>query len=488
MTSNETIDPCSAPLADASRAALAALEAQVRKDIPRVQARPEPWLPKSTMDPTYSVVICGAGLSGLGLAFGLLRRGINDFLILDENPAGREGPWITTARMKTLRSPKYLAALDFGIPSLTLQSWFEATYSEEAWEALDKPSKEDWMSYLKWFRRITGIKVQNNTKLEHVAPILDDEGLQLTLSDAAGTQSVVTASQLVLATGLDGGGGPRIPKEVRDSLPPDRYTHSGHTYDDHMLAGRSIAVLGGATSSFDWSVTALELGAREVRQFARTPGLSRTEALAWMDFPGFMGHFPDLPADLRWRFMHRYFQFKIPPTQDQYDRAMRDPKFMMVEGTGTNRFSVEKDGRIRIENDCGTFHADHLLLGTGYELNAEIRPELRALAGRFQTWGEAYTPPQGQEDPYIAAHPYLGSGFELTPKTPQDAWVSRVHMYNAAAVPSLGPVSNGVTGFKYGAPRLVAALVGRLFEENVEHFFHDLDQFDAQHFTPREPS
>ena len=40
---------------------------------------------------------------------------------LDENPAGLEGPWVTYARMVTLRTPKALTGLDYGMPSLTFQ-------------------------------------------------------------------------------------------------------------------------------------------------------------------------------------------------------------------------------------------------------------------------------------------------------------------------------------------------------------------------------
>lgn len=34
---------------------------------------------------------------------------------------GREGPWTTYARMVTLRTPKHLTGLDYGMPSLTFQ-------------------------------------------------------------------------------------------------------------------------------------------------------------------------------------------------------------------------------------------------------------------------------------------------------------------------------------------------------------------------------
>jgi cation diffusion facilitator CzcD-associated flavoprotein CzcO len=61
---------------------------------------------------TYAVVICGAGLSGLSIAFALKRRGIRSVRVIDQNKKGEEGPWVTCARMRTLRSPKYLSGPD----------------------------------------------------------------------------------------------------------------------------------------------------------------------------------------------------------------------------------------------------------------------------------------------------------------------------------------------------------------------------------------
>jgi len=38
-------------------------------------------------------------------------------------PEGREGVWVTFARMPTLRSPKDQTGPDLGLPSLTFEAW-----------------------------------------------------------------------------------------------------------------------------------------------------------------------------------------------------------------------------------------------------------------------------------------------------------------------------------------------------------------------------
>ena len=47
------------------------------------------------------------------------------------------GPWLTYARMKTLRSPKDFTGPDLDIPSLTYQSWHEARFGAADFAALD---------------------------------------------------------------------------------------------------------------------------------------------------------------------------------------------------------------------------------------------------------------------------------------------------------------------------------------------------------------
>jgi len=122
----------------------------------------------------YDVVIVGGGQSGLGTAFGLMRERITNFLVIDENPEGFEGPWITYARMYTLRTPKELPSIDLGVPSLTFKSWYIAKNGAEAWEKLDKIPRTDWMEYLKWYRNVLKIPVKNEVKLDLIEPT--DEG------------------------------------------------------------------------------------------------------------------------------------------------------------------------------------------------------------------------------------------------------------------------------------------------------------------------
>ena len=83
--------------------------------------------------------------------------------------------------------------------------------------------------------------------------------------------------------------------------------------------------------------------------------------------------------------------------------------------------------------------------------------------------------------------PYLGRTFELTPMDAErDRWVSRIHMFNGGAVPSLGPISNGITGVKYGIARIADGMTRAFFLEDAAHFREELANYREQHFNPRD--
>ena len=85
------------------------------------------------------VAIVGGGMCGLAAAFALRRLGISNITHVDRRAEGLEGPWLTYARMNTLRSPKHLTGPAMGLPNLTFRAWYEA--QGHAWEGLDRISR-----------------------------------------------------------------------------------------------------------------------------------------------------------------------------------------------------------------------------------------------------------------------------------------------------------------------------------------------------------
>ena len=83
---------------------------------------------------------------------------VTNVLIIDKAEEGKEGPWLSYARMHTLRSPKDFTGPDLDTPSLTYQSWHEARFGKESWQALDFDSRQLWVEYLAWFKRAVSFK------------------------------------------------------------------------------------------------------------------------------------------------------------------------------------------------------------------------------------------------------------------------------------------------------------------------------------------
>ncbi|RYI82939.1 MAG: NAD(P)/FAD-dependent oxidoreductase, partial [Acetobacteraceae bacterium] len=102
---------------------LAELELDVARDLELVAHPRAPWLVAKTCGgaPVLDCLIIGAGQCGLAVAHALKRDKVDNILVVDRAPFGREGPWVTYARMRTLRSWKTQIGPDLKQPSLTYQ-------------------------------------------------------------------------------------------------------------------------------------------------------------------------------------------------------------------------------------------------------------------------------------------------------------------------------------------------------------------------------
>ncbi len=230
---------------------LAALEAQVRRDIALTAHPRADWMKerKRHGKTVLDVLIVGAGQSGLATAFQLIRERVRNILVIDRAPEGQEGVWVTYARMPTLRSPKDQTGPDLDVPSLTFQAWFEAQHGAQAWDDLGLIASADWHAYLVWYRRVLDLPVRNNAGATSIEPgELDDGGrcLLVTLS----TGEVLATRKLVLATGQDGTGEWWMPDFIR-ALPADKRACTCDDIDFASLRGRSVAVLGAGSSAMD---------------------------------------------------------------------------------------------------------------------------------------------------------------------------------------------------------------------------------------------
>ena len=454
---------------------LDALTARARDDLHRVSHPRTPWLePRTAPDGTAAldVLIVGGGQSGLATAMGLLRATVPNILVVDRAPRGGEGPWLSYARMRTLRSPKDYTGPDLDLPSLGYQAWHEARYGADHWQALDQIAREDWAAYLGWVRDTAAIPVQNGATVTDIAPAAD--GLLAVTVDGR----VRHARKVVLATGQDGCGQWWMPAFIA-ALPAHRRAHAADAIDFAALRGRRVAVLGAGASAFDNAASALEAGAAAVTLYCRRAEPQTVQPYRWLTFTGFLRHLSDLPDEWRWRFMSRILGMREGFPQPTYDRCARHAAFELRSGAPITAARDTPDG-LMLTTPQGEATADFLICGTGVDMDFSLRPELRRCAHNIATWADRYTPPPDEQDPRLARFPYLGPDYALLPRRPGETdWMRDLHLFGIASSMSFGASGSSINAMTTAVPKLVRALTRGLFTADIERHWQALQDYDT---------
>jgi FAD-dependent urate hydroxylase len=358
-----------------------------------------------------------------------------------------------------LRSPARASSISDPTGELSLDRW-----NEQAGKSRDDAMPVgDFIEYGMWFR------ARAVADLDHrlVTTVRRGRhGLEVELSDG----ETRTASRVVVAAGL--GLFAHVPSAFR-GLPPSLASHTSASPPFEVFAGRSVAVVGSGQSALESAALLREAGA-QVEVLARAP------RILWLNF-GWSGTSngsvlppaPGPPSPPSWRARHGLY-WHAAPTEvggnfsswigaapdllHHLPRRVRGPltyhcirpagaqwlpkRLRHVELTlGRRVISAEqRDGRALLGLDDGSERVvDHVLLGTGYEIDVRrypfLAPEL--VAGLRVRSGS----------------PVLGHGFESS--------VRGLHFVGAAAAESFGPVMRFVVGTAYTGPALTAHVLGR---------------------------
>lgn len=454
----------------AAAAGLARLEADLARDLARLNHPPADWTPaRDGPDgrPALDALIVGGGMNGLSAAFALRRLGLHKLRQIDRRPAGREGPWLTYARMTLLRSPKHLTGPAQGLPNLTFRAWWEAQTGPEGWDALGHIPRPTWAAYLAWYARVTGARVESATELVSLTPAGPYLAARLRTPEGEAT---LHARQVILATGREGQATPRIPAVFAPHLGP-RVRHSSEDIAFAPLAGRRVVAVGASASAFDNACAAAEAGAH-VTLLARADPLPPLNKMKWTVFPGFAHGFPDLPAEARLDWLRHVMDLRVAPPRHTVQRAAR-AGVRVFTGVETSAVTDLGDA-LRLHTAQGDHDADLVILGTGFRFDLTAAPELAALAPRALTLRDLGLP----GDDELLDCPVLGPGFECRPKPGADpAGLARLRVFTHAAQPSLGNLANDIPQASEGAERLARAVARDLFLEDAAHHRARLDAY-----------
>ena len=450
---------------------LPALEARLKEDLKFLCYPGTEWVPPK--DGVSDVVIIGGGMCGTLVWFALSTGGMRNVRVLDRSEKGYEGPWLSYARMETLRSPKTLTGPAFGHGALTFQAWYRAQFGTADWEALDKIPRPMWMDYLRWYRDVLDVPVENGVSVDHV----EAEGnlLRLTISGAEG--GTILTRKLVFATGRDGTGGPNIPEFVTE-LPSHLWAHSSDDIDFAALRGKRVAVIGVGASAVDNAAEALEHGAAEVRHLVRRKEMPTINKMMGIGSFGFTAGFADMDDAWRWRFMQYSFATQTPSPRGSTLRVSRHPNAFFHFGKTTKRIEQAGDGATLHFADGTSYNADFIILGTGFVIDPMARTEFGNTAADILLWQDVYTPPKDEESGDLGRFPYLNADFTFREKTPGTApWLGNVYCFNYGASASLGKVSGDIPGISEGAAWLSRSLAAKLYAEDVERHWQSMQDY-----------
>lgn len=455
---------------------LAALERRLAHDLVCLNYPPANWVKPRTHPNArhvYDVAFVGGGTCGMAASFALMREGIGNVVLFDRNSEGREGPWATYARMATLRSPKHLTGPVMGLPSLTFRAWYEAQHGDEGWQALGKIPTLMWMDYLRWYRKVMNLPVQNGVQVERLVP--EDGLIRLDLA-RGGREDAAYARKVVFATGREGLGGPAILPAFA-GLPRSHMAHTMDDIDFAALKGKRIAVIGSGASAFDNALTAMDAGAASIAMFVRRDDLPRYNRFKQVVYGGFMNGFAQSDDSWRWHSLYQVMGDRVAAPRESVLKVTLRPNYMLHLGSPVTASRMAGD-EVELTTPKGTHRVDFVILGTGFAVDPRLRPELSDFADEIALWHDRFAPPAEEPLAELGSFPYLGPAFEFTEKHPGKApFLADIHCFNYAATMSHGPVAGDIPGVEVGAERMARAIARTFYLQDRALHSRDLDTY-----------
>src|SRR5947207_1588148 len=378
------------------------------------------------------VAVVGAGPHGLSAAAHVRHGGLEPIVFGDPMAFWRDQ---MPAGMLLRSSPRASSIAD-PERKLKLGDW-ATTYGK----AVTRPvTVEDFLAYGQWYQR-QAVPEVDPRMVRRVSRA--NGAFELGLEDG----DVLHAARVAVAAGI--APFPRVPEVLRE-LPAEVLSHASHHDDLAKFAGSRVAVVGTGQSALESAALLHEAGAEVVV-------ISRAADVWWLRGPsGRRFHWPTAPTDIGGRVTSW-----LSASPDLFRRLPRAKQpavaFRCIRPAGAHwlrprmgdipiRFSTtiesaRADGHgVRLElSDGSTEAADHVLLGTGYEVDVRGYPFL--------------APELVESLDLVDGYPVLGRGLESS--------VEGLHFLGAPAAYSCGPVMRFVTGTWYSAPSFAYRVRGK---------------------------
>jgi thioredoxin reductase len=393
----------------------------------------------TTDDNVVPVVVIGAGPHGLAATAYLRHAGVETAIFGESMAFWREHMPVGMLLRSALR------ATNIASPerTLSLDRWSEETGREVVFP-LPLP---DFIDYAEWYREQVAPDLDRR-KVERIE--LDDDNFRLLLSDG----EEIRADRVGVAAGI--APFPRIPRTLA-SLPRELVSHSSQHSDLSHFRNRRVAVLGAGQSALESAALLKESGA-DVQVIHRKPAIKWLAgpppaakekrrrrpklSVAPTDLGGPKASWLSASPDIFRRFprsLQETIAFRaIGPAGGHWLRE-RVEGIPIAAGRSLDAVQARNGSVMLTLSDGSDLEVDHLLLGTGYEIDVRKYEFLgKELADAIKT---------------VDGYPVLGPGLESS--------VPGLHFLGAPAAYSFGPVMRFVTGTWYSAPAFTMRVLGR---------------------------
>ncbi|HVD60068.1 MAG TPA: NAD(P)-binding domain-containing protein [Gemmatimonadaceae bacterium] len=231
-----------------------------------------------------------------------------------------------------------------------------------------------YLDYCNWFIQQKELEI-----VDAQVESLDRSGESFIATLDNGT--TITADRAVIAVGFLYF--ENIPDSLRALFPSGRFSHTSQTCDFSDLENKSVLIIGGRQSAFEWTALVHEAGAKEIHVSYRHPTPSFEES-DWSWVAGAVssiatepGWFRKLPSEERDRINQRQWaegRLKLEPwlaPRITNDKTTLHPESEIVA------CEEKPNGRMEITLNDGTkFIADHVILATGYKVDVSRIPFL----------------------------------------------------------------------------------------------------------------
>lgn len=383
--------------------------------------------------PDLEVAVIGAGPHGLSATAHLRRAGIAAHAFGEPMSFWQGMP-------KGMRLRSNMSATNMIEPKGPLSL---VSYMAENGERFGHPvSLRRFVDYGLWVQRqaVPDLDTRRVARVDRVG-----DGFVVDLED----DERVTARRVVVACGI----APfeRVPSGF-DHLPAGTVSHTGHHDDLAAFAGQRVVVIGGGQSAFESAVLMSERGA-DVEVIARAQEIVWLRSWSPIHLMGPLGRVVYAPTDVGPLWYSRLVATpalftRLPRgTQDRiayrsirpacsYFVKVRVDGIKLTTATQLTAAEPTRDGLRLSLSDGSTREVDHLMFGTGYEVDVQRYPFLGEGIRRALR--------------VVGGYPVLGRGLETS--------VGGLHMMGAPAARSFGPTMRFVSGSWYGGQCLAHAV------------------------------